>query len=538
MPPRSLRRGRSSASPDLSSERVLRRGRTPRSSPRPWRVPSLPRPTPTERSSWHERTCRAPCRSRPGRNTRSIRAASETSTAGDEGASPRAGAVGAATRPELWSQDLERHIAAADVRRSFAAFFPRLGGTSSSTWSSNTRLVHPSFFKGGIVVAQSLLEGGAIAARYRRAQGQQRVEKERALLVGMSVLYDVDLRVLELIRAHDGLIAAEKLVAAQEALLDADVRSAHREGLESGADLARALGDYHAARRAVNTSAPTPRRRGSSSRPPSESTPKPPSESRSRRPRRPRAGRRRRRHEARAASRIPRRARRGHLPSLGDRTGGSPAPCAGQDDGPRPDPHLGPHRADEHGAGRGTRRGTHRDLGNFGCRVSDRRRIAREVRTGALRPRTSSVRGEARLPEGGARSRRGPARRPPRGGPAREDHGPRGRGRGDRREATGPQKAGRAISPSRGDRSDAARAAARGDPGADRERRGRAPGGHVPGRGSQDWGDQERDRDRSCPGRRSGESRRRDRARSEGRNRPGPVRRRRHSGSSAASATT
>jgi multidrug efflux system outer membrane protein len=155
------------------------------------------------------------------------------------------------SRPELVSQDLERHIAASELRTRFAEFFPRLGGTVDYEWSSNSLLVNPSFVKGGIVVASSLLDSGATIIRYRKAQGQELVEQERALLVGMSVLYEVDFRILELARALDGIAAAEKVVAAQESLLKS-VRSRHREGLESGAVLTRALAEWNVARRGLN----------------------------------------------------------------------------------------------------------------------------------------------------------------------------------------------------------------------------------------------------------------------------------------------
>jgi outer membrane protein TolC len=154
-------------------------------------------------------------------------------------------------RPELFSQDLERHVAAAQVRSQFAEFFPKIGGTVDFEWSSNSILVNPSFWKGGLIVAHSLLDRGATIIRYRKAQGQERVEEERALLVGMGVLYEVDFRILELVRALDGIVAAERLVAAQATLLES-VRTRYREGFESGANLSRALADWHTARRALN----------------------------------------------------------------------------------------------------------------------------------------------------------------------------------------------------------------------------------------------------------------------------------------------
>ncbi|HYC76439.1 MAG TPA: TolC family protein, partial [Planctomycetota bacterium] len=154
-------------------------------------------------------------------------------------------------RPELHAHDLERSIADARVRRAFAEFFPRLDATPDFDWSSNSRVVNPAFFTGGLTVAHALLDGSATLSRYRAAGAQVDVERERALLVAMSVTYEVDLRVLELSRAWDGIAAGERLVEAQERLAR-EVRAQHREGLGSGADLARAVADEHAARRELN----------------------------------------------------------------------------------------------------------------------------------------------------------------------------------------------------------------------------------------------------------------------------------------------
>ena len=42
-------------------------------------------------------------------------------------------------RPELQVQDLQRHISANNVRREFAAFFPRIDANGSFNWASNSR---------------------------------------------------------------------------------------------------------------------------------------------------------------------------------------------------------------------------------------------------------------------------------------------------------------------------------------------------------------------------------------------------------------
>jgi outer membrane protein TolC len=154
-------------------------------------------------------------------------------------------------RPEVRSQDYARNIAAARVKQEFAAFFPRLDGTFDFDWSSNSKVINPSFFTGGIKVAHALLDGGATFFRHRAAGHQADVEKERALLVAMGVVYEVDLRVLELIRAADGLAAGKKLAEAQERLF-AGAQGRSREGMLDGAGLARALADRHSALRDLN----------------------------------------------------------------------------------------------------------------------------------------------------------------------------------------------------------------------------------------------------------------------------------------------
>jgi outer membrane protein TolC len=151
-------------------------------------------------------------------------------------------------RPEVWIQDLERNIAAYEVRRKFAEFFPDLDGTVDFEWTSNSKVVNPSYFFLGFTVAQTLFDGLANIAMYRGAEQKERVEEERAVLVALGVLFEVDFRVLELVRAHDGFAARQKLVDANERLF-AQAQARHREGLQSGADLARALADFHAAKR-------------------------------------------------------------------------------------------------------------------------------------------------------------------------------------------------------------------------------------------------------------------------------------------------
>lgn len=151
-------------------------------------------------------------------------------------------------RPEAWSQDLARDSAATLVRQRIAEFFPSLDGLVEFNWSSNSKVVNSSYFNVGFSVAHSLLDGGASIYRYRSAEHEVVTEEERALLIAMGIVFEVDFRILELARATDGLAAREKLVAAREKSFSL-VAARAREGLESGAELARSLADLHSALR-------------------------------------------------------------------------------------------------------------------------------------------------------------------------------------------------------------------------------------------------------------------------------------------------
>lgn len=156
-------------------------------------------------------------------------------------------------RPELWSQDLERHIAANNVRRSVAAFFPHISGNADFDWTSISTQVNPAYLTFGFTVGQTLLDGTSNIWRHKLAKGQVTVESERALLIAMGVLFEVDFRILQLIRAYDTLEARHKVVASQESLLKL-VQGRHRENLESGANVARALADLRDAQRTMDQS--------------------------------------------------------------------------------------------------------------------------------------------------------------------------------------------------------------------------------------------------------------------------------------------
>jgi outer membrane protein TolC len=154
-------------------------------------------------------------------------------------------------RPELWSQDLERHISANEVRRRISAFFPHIDGLAEYDWSSLSMQVNPAFGTLGFMVGHSLLDGTSSIWRYRQAKKQVSVEQERALLVAMGVLFDVDFRILQLRRADASVLALSKVAEAQETLLK-EVTARYREGLENGANAARALAELRGAQRELD----------------------------------------------------------------------------------------------------------------------------------------------------------------------------------------------------------------------------------------------------------------------------------------------
>ena len=143
-------------------------------------------------------------------------------------------------RPELAVQDRERQIAAHAVRERFAAFLPRLDGQVGFNWSSLSLAVNPAYFQFGLLVTDSLLDGGRDWWKYRRAQKVTDVEAERTLLLSLGILYEVDFGVLRLYTAHDTVVARAAVVAAQTAALR-EIVSRYREGLETGSEAVRAL---------------------------------------------------------------------------------------------------------------------------------------------------------------------------------------------------------------------------------------------------------------------------------------------------------
>jgi len=150
-------------------------------------------------------------------------------------------------RPELLIQDRERRIAANTVRKQFAQFLPRVDGAGSYDWLSQSGLVNPGFFRFGVLVTHSLLSGGEDIWRYRLDRKAATVEEERALLLSLAILYDVDFRVLQVYTAYDAVVTREAVVRSQQEALK-QIISLYLQGFETGIDAARSLAEMYLAR--------------------------------------------------------------------------------------------------------------------------------------------------------------------------------------------------------------------------------------------------------------------------------------------------
>ena len=150
-------------------------------------------------------------------------------------------------RPELQVQDLQRHIAAGTVRQRLAEFFPHVDALPSYNWSSLSTAVNPGYWRFGVQVSDSLLNGGRNLADLRLAKKDVSVEEERTLLLTLGVLYEVDFRVLQLYALHDTVLARQALVTARTEALRMVV-SRYVQGLESGSDAVRTLAETYSAR--------------------------------------------------------------------------------------------------------------------------------------------------------------------------------------------------------------------------------------------------------------------------------------------------
>ncbi len=150
-------------------------------------------------------------------------------------------------RPELQVQDLQNHIAATSVRQRVAEFFPRVDGLASYNWSSLSFATNPSYWRFGVQVSDTLLNGGRKLWDLRLARKEVTIEQEQTLLLSLGILYEVDFRVLQLYGLYDTVVARQALVTAQTEALRLIV-SRYVEGLESGTDTVRSLADMYVAR--------------------------------------------------------------------------------------------------------------------------------------------------------------------------------------------------------------------------------------------------------------------------------------------------
>ena len=145
-------------------------------------------------------------------------------------------------RPELAVQDLERRASASSVLREAAGFFPRLDLTAGFNWTSSSLVVNPAFFTGGFLVSHALLDGGATVIRTEQAKKASDIEKERALLLSLGILYEVELRVLA-VRDAEATVTAARAIERSRAVALERIVSLYQEGLEDVSGAARSLGE-------------------------------------------------------------------------------------------------------------------------------------------------------------------------------------------------------------------------------------------------------------------------------------------------------
>jgi outer membrane protein TolC len=107
--------------------------------------------------------------------------------------------------------------------------------------------VNHSFVRFGAQVAHALFEGGTRFWRHEMAKKRESVEEERALLLALSVLYEVDFRILAAYRTYDVVVAREAGVKSQEQLLT-QILGRYREGLETGPNAVQSFAQLQAAR--------------------------------------------------------------------------------------------------------------------------------------------------------------------------------------------------------------------------------------------------------------------------------------------------
>jgi outer membrane protein TolC len=154
-------------------------------------------------------------------------------------------------RPEMQVQDLQRHISANTVRHEVAAFFPRVDANGAFNWSNSSMAVNPAFLLYGFTVASSLLDGGSQIWRYGLADKERTVQEEQTILLSLGVMYDVNLRALQLQRDRETI---KSLVAMEEARRKAfeEILSLYKAGLQNEAGTAQALSQLNVQSQSVD----------------------------------------------------------------------------------------------------------------------------------------------------------------------------------------------------------------------------------------------------------------------------------------------
>jgi outer membrane protein TolC len=117
---------------------------------------------------------------------------------------------------------------------------PQAASTGGFSWSSASQFTNPSFFRVGLQVTNSLLEGGAQWPLLQRTKKSAEAEAERSFLLALGILYQVDFAALHLYAANDAMVAREALLRARQETLRLSA-SRYAEGLETGAEMVRTL---------------------------------------------------------------------------------------------------------------------------------------------------------------------------------------------------------------------------------------------------------------------------------------------------------
>jgi outer membrane protein TolC len=107
--------------------------------------------------------------------------------------------------------------------------------------------VNPAYYRFGVQVTDSLLNGGRNVWALSSARKTVAIERQRTLLLSLGILYEVDFRVLQVFALYDALVAREAVVTAQTETLK-QVVSRYVQGLETGTETIRSLAEMYVAR--------------------------------------------------------------------------------------------------------------------------------------------------------------------------------------------------------------------------------------------------------------------------------------------------